>query len=201
MKRIRTKTKNTRSGNLRRIRLVTSVARTNLPSRAANGAAGVHGQAMGQNGNNPTSLFEVPNNLEERICDPITPGETEALENYWHSHPRWQGINRCYSEKVFRLRGSLKIEHTIAEKMSAKLWDLLQNQEYLHALGALTGNQAVQMAQAGLRAIYLSGWQVAADNNLGLSMYPVRVYTLATVCRWRYAASTRPCSEQTKFNC
>src|SRR5436190_20118166 len=99
--------------------------------------------------------------------------EAESLENYWSSDPRWQGVTRGYSaEKVLRLRGTMKIEHTIADKMSRKLWHLLNTEPYINALGALTGNQAVQMAQAGLKAIYLSGWQVAADANLSSSMYP-----------------------------
>jgi len=104
----------------------------------------------------------------------LVPAEAvQALENYWRSNPRWQGITRNYSaEKVLRLRGSVKIEHTIADRMSRKLWALLQTDGYVNALGALSGNQAVQMIQAGLKAIYLSGWQVAADNNLAGCMYP-----------------------------
>src|SRR6185295_6541166 len=91
----------------------------------------------------------------------------------WRTDPRWRGVIRNYTaEKVLRLRGSLKIEHTIAERMSRKLWHLLTTEPFVNALGAVTGNQAVQMAQAGLKAIYLSGWQVAADNNLSASMYP-----------------------------
>src|SRR3954468_14916091 len=97
----------------------------------------------------------------------------QALKNYWRTDPRWQGVTRSFTpQQVLRLRGTLKIEHTIADKMSRKLWDLLHTEPYVNALGALTGNQAVQMAQAGLKAIYLSGWQVAADNNLSGSMYP-----------------------------
>ena len=100
----------------------------------------------------------------QQVCD---------LETAWHTDPRWQGVTRSYrAEKVLRLRGTLPIEHSIADAMSRKLWHRLQTGPYLHALGALTGNQAVQMAQAGLGAIYLSGWQVAADNNLAGSMYP-----------------------------
>jgi isocitrate lyase len=99
--------------------------------------------------------------------------EIQSLEEHWHSDPRWQGVTRGYTaEKVLRLRGTMKIEHTIADKMSRKLWYLLQTEPYVNALGALTGNQAVQMAQAGLKAIYLSGWQVAADANLSSAMYP-----------------------------
>src|SRR5437773_2980477 len=106
-------------------------------------------------------------------ADLISRYEIEALEQSWRHNPRWQGITRTYSaEKVLRLRGTMKIEHTIADRMSRKLWDLLHTRPYVHALGALTGNQAVQMAQAGLEAIYLSGWQVAADANLSATMYP-----------------------------
>ena len=86
---------------------------------------------------------------------------------------RWSGITRPYSASdVDRLRGSLKIEHTVADVGARKLWELLNNRDYLPALGALTGNQAVQMVRAGLEAIYLSGWQVAADANLAGQTYP-----------------------------
>jgi len=103
----------------------------------------------------------------------IPTGEIHALENEWRSNPRWCGVTRRYTaEKVLRLRGTMKIEHTIAYRMSRKLWRLLHAEPYVNALGALTGNQAVQMVQAGLKAIYMSGWQVAADNNLAASMYP-----------------------------
>jgi isocitrate lyase len=99
--------------------------------------------------------------------------EARALEHYWRTDPRWRGVTRNYTaEKVLLLRGTLKIEHSIANQMSRKLWGLLHTEPYVNALGALTGNQAVQMAQAGLKAIYLSGWQVAADNNLAGCMYP-----------------------------
>ncbi len=103
----------------------------------------------------------------------IPTAEVQALENQWRNDARWRGAIRSYSaEKVLRLRGTLKIEHTIADKMARKFWDLLRSEPYINALGALTGNQAVEMAQAGLKAIYLSGWQVAADANLSGSMYP-----------------------------
>jgi isocitrate lyase len=99
--------------------------------------------------------------------------ESEALATSWRTEARWQGVTRGYSaDQVLGLRGTMKIEHTIADKMSRKFWRLLNTEPYVNALGALTGNQAVQMAQAGLRAIYLSGWQVAADANLAPSMYP-----------------------------
>src|SRR5262249_50954516 len=86
---------------------------------------------------------------------------------------RWAGIVRDYTEQdVDRLRGTVRVRHTLAELGAARLWELLQTEDYVHALGALTGNQAMQMAKAGLNAIYLSGWQVAADNNLAGAMYP-----------------------------
>jgi isocitrate lyase len=95
------------------------------------------------------------------------------LEGEWRSDPRWHGITRSYpAEKVLRLRGSFKIEHTIADRMARKLWALLKSERYLPSLGAVTGNQAVQQVQAGLKAIYVSGWQVAADANLAWSTYP-----------------------------
>ena len=86
---------------------------------------------------------------------------------------RWNGITRTYGKHdVERLRGTVKIEYSLARAGAEKLWHLLRHEPYVAALGALTGNQAVQMAQAGLKAIYLSGWQVAADANLGGQMYP-----------------------------
>lgn len=93
--------------------------------------------------------------------------------NEWASHPRWNGIERPYSsDDVARLQGSLVLEHTLAKRGAEKLWQLVNNEPYVHALGALTGNQAVQQVRAGLKAIYLSGWQVAADANLAGQMYP-----------------------------
>jgi isocitrate lyase len=95
------------------------------------------------------------------------------LKQEWDKSPRWKGIVRDYSaEDVLRLRGSVKIEHTLADMGARRLWDLMQREEYVNALGALTGNQAVQQVRAGLEAIYLSGWQVAADANLAGQMYP-----------------------------
>ncbi|MBI3670015.1 MAG: isocitrate lyase [Acidobacteria bacterium] len=91
----------------------------------------------------------------------------------WNSDPRWAGITRPYTpEDVLRLRGSVQIEHTLARLGAQRLWHLLQSEPYVHALGALTGNQAVEMVHAGLKAIYASGWQVAADNNDAGEMYP-----------------------------
>jgi isocitrate lyase len=96
----------------------------------------------------------------------------EATPN-WSDNPRWRGIERNYSaDDVRRLQGSLIIEHTWARRGAEKLWKLLQTDSYVAALGALTGNQAVQQVRAGLKAIYLSGWQVAADANLAGQMYP-----------------------------
>jgi len=95
------------------------------------------------------------------------------LEREWASDPRWRGIERTYSAAdVVRLRGSVTEEHTLARRGARKLWDLLHTEDYVHALGALTGNQAVQQVKAGLKAIYLSGWQVAADANLAGHTYP-----------------------------
>ena len=86
---------------------------------------------------------------------------------------RWHGIRRPYgATDVARLRGTVRVEHSLARSGAEKLWHLLHREKYVPALGALTGNQAVEMAQAGLKAIYLSGWQVAADANLGGHMYP-----------------------------
>ena len=101
--------------------------------------------------------------------------KTEKISARSHPNqsPRWDGIERPYSEQdVQRLQGTLTIEHTLARRGAEKLWDLLHTEDYVPALGALTGNQAVQQVKAGLKAIYLSGWQVAADANLAGQMYP-----------------------------
>jgi isocitrate/methylisocitrate lyase len=96
-----------------------------------------------------------------------------ALENQWRSNPRWQGITRPYkAEDVFRLRGTVQVEHTLARLGAERLWDLLHEEPYVAALGAMTGNQAIQQVEAGLQAIYVSGWQVAADANNSGQMYP-----------------------------
>ncbi len=98
--------------------------------------------------------------------------EIKSIEESWKAE-RWKGIERQYTaEDVYRLRGSMRVEHTIARKTSEKLWRALNSEPYVSALGAITGNQAVQMVQAGLRAIYLSGWQVAADANTAGQTYP-----------------------------
>lgn len=99
--------------------------------------------------------------------------EAKELQQEWETNPRWKGIKREYkASDVVRLRGSVKIEHTLARLGAERLWNLLHEESFIRALGALTGNQAVQMVKAGLKAIYLSGWQVAADANLAGQMYP-----------------------------
>ena len=97
----------------------------------------------------------------------------EQLQREWDTDPRWQGVERTYSaEDVIRLRGSVTEEHTLARHGAERLWKQLHENDYINALGALTGNQAVQQVRAGLKAIYLSGWQVAADANLAGETYP-----------------------------
>ncbi|WP_291728190.1 isocitrate lyase [Bernardetia sp.] len=95
------------------------------------------------------------------------------LENEWKTDARWKGVTRDYSgEDVAKLRGSVKVEHTLGRMGSERLWHLLNTEDYVHSLGAITGNQAVQQVKAGLKAIYMSGWQVAADGNNAGQMYP-----------------------------
>ncbi len=95
------------------------------------------------------------------------------LTNDWNTHPRWKGITRPYTpEDVERLRGTIRVEYSIARLGAERLWKMLHEEKYVNALGALTGNQAVQMVKAGLQAIYLSGWQVAGDANDAGQMYP-----------------------------
>ena len=99
--------------------------------------------------------------------------EIAALQKDWDTNPRWKGIKRGYTaEDVVRLRGSLKIEHTLAKHGAERLWELVNNEAYINCLGALTGGQAMQQVKAGIQAIYLSGWQVAADGNSYAAMYP-----------------------------
>ncbi len=97
----------------------------------------------------------------------------KALEQDWADRPRWKNVRRDYTaDDVVRLAGSLRIEHTLARHGAEKLWQYLNTEPYINALGALTGNQALQQVKAGLKAIYLSGWQVAGDANLAETMYP-----------------------------
>ncbi len=96
-----------------------------------------------------------------------------SLQKSWKEDPRWKNIRRPYqAEEVVQLRGSLRIRHTLAETGARRFWDLLHSEPYVPALGALTGNQAVQQVQAGLKALYVSGWQVAGDANSAGQMYP-----------------------------
>src|SRR5215212_485664 len=100
-------------------------------------------------------------------------GSASGASLNWETDPRWSGIERSYAlGDVKRLQGSLVVEHTLARRGAEKLWELLHTEDFVPALGALTGNQAVQQVKAGLKAIYLSGWQVAADANLAGQMYP-----------------------------
>ena len=97
----------------------------------------------------------------------------QAIQNDWDTNPRWKEVTRNYTaEDVIKLRGSLDIEYTFAKNGAQKLWDGLHSKDFMAGLGALNGNQAIQEVQAGLDAIYLSGWQVAADANLSAEMYP-----------------------------
>ena len=106
--------------------------------------------------------------LAQRVAD-----EAKELQKDWNNNPRWAGVARPYlAEEVIRLRGSVTIEHSLASRGAKKLWDLTQGFGYTNALGALSGNQAVQMVKAGLQSIYLSGWQVAGDANLAEEVYP-----------------------------
>ncbi|MCL4454461.1 MAG: isocitrate lyase [Deinococcus sp.] len=99
--------------------------------------------------------------------------EAELLKKRWQQDPRWKGIKRDYSaEEVVRLRPSIDVKHTLAEKGAERLWELLHQRPYVNTFGAYTGAQAVQMIKAGLEAIYLSGWQVAGDANLASQTYP-----------------------------
>ena len=96
-----------------------------------------------------------------------------ALEKDWAENPRWKGVKRGYTAAdVVRLRGSLQVEHTLAKRGAEKLWNLINTEPFVNSLGALTGNQAMQQVKAGLKAIYLSGWQVAGDANSNGEMYP-----------------------------
>lgn len=102
-----------------------------------------------------------------------TKQDIAQLEQDWQTNPRWQGIERPYSaEEVVRLRGSITIDHTLARLGAEKLYKLFLEEPFVRSLGAVTGNQAVQMVQAGLKAIYVSGWQIAGDNNTAMHTYP-----------------------------
>src|SRR5690349_22145587 len=107
---------------------------------------------------------EEPMNKEQAVAQ---------INQEWANQGRWKDVRRGYSaEDVYRLRGSVHIEHTLARRGAEKLWSLLHEEPFVNCLGAMTGNQAMQQVKAGLKAIYLSGWQVAADANDGFEMYP-----------------------------
>lgn len=117
-------------------------------------------------------------NLDEQIRQ-----EAEQLAQEWAASERWQGVKRDYSaEDVVRLRGSVRIEYSLARNGAERLWHLLNASEFVGALGAMTGGQAVQLVKAGVRAVYLSGWQVAADANLSEQVYPDQsLYAVSSV--------------------
>ena len=107
------------------------------------------------------------------MTQPTRDQQAAILEKDWQENPRWKNIKRGYSAAdVVRLRGSLPIEHTLAKRGAEKLWHLVNTEPFVNTLGALTGNQAMQQVKAGLKAIYLTGWQVAGDANLAGEMYP-----------------------------
>jgi isocitrate lyase len=104
---------------------------------------------------------------------PRQQAQADQLAAQWAADPRWRGVTRSHTASdVVRLRGSIQEEHTLARRGAERLWDLVNSNDYINSLGAMTGNQAVQQVRAGLRAIYLSGWQVAGDANLAAQTYP-----------------------------
>jgi len=109
--------------------------------------------------------------------------QIEQLEQDWIGNPRWAGLKRGYgASDVVRLRGSVHVEHSLAKRGAEKLWRMMHERPFVNSLGALTGNQAVQQVKAGVPAIYLSGWQVAADANDSLQMYPDQsLYAVSSV--------------------
>jgi isocitrate lyase len=133
---------------------------------------------MSANGNGHSQLPSTP----QRTREPFLSEEErrtqyvlaqDCMSQDWANNPRWKDAERPYTaEDVLRLRGSVHIEHTLARMGAERLWEMLQTEPYVNALGAMTGNQAVQQVQAGLKAIYVSGWQVAADANNAGTMYP-----------------------------
>src|SRR5919204_2219023 len=109
----------------------------------------------------------------ETELDVRTNGKAEKARNEWANDRRWFGVIRPYHpEDVTRIAGSIRIDHTLARLGAERLWDLLHSEPFVAALGAMTGNQAIQQVKAGLKAIYVSGWQVAADANDAAQMYP-----------------------------
>jgi isocitrate lyase len=132
---------------------------------------------MPANGNRHNGHALTPQQIEHPLSDQERVAQyalaQAAMSEDWASNPRWKGVKRPYTaEDVLRLRGSIHIEHTLARMGAERLWELLQTDPYVNALGAMSGNQAVQQVQAGLKTIYVSGWQVAADANNAGTMYP-----------------------------
>jgi isocitrate/methylisocitrate lyase len=115
----------------------------------------------------------MPSDSEVNVTMQTNRRQAANLQRLWDSDPRWNGLRRSYTAAdVLKLRGTVRIEHTLATLGAERLWYLLHNRTHVQALGALTGNMAIQQVQAGLEAIYLSGWQVAADANNAGQMYP-----------------------------
>jgi len=155
---------------MKRQRKLANKPANTLPARPGRGRLKLDGAAFSPTHNGHTLRLENSHFSGNHL---IESKDIQALAEQWECDARWKGVRRSYTaEKVLGLRGTMKIQHTIAEQMSRKLWRLLNTEPFVPALGALTVNQAVQMAQAGLKAIYLSGWQVAADANLSATMYP-----------------------------
>jgi isocitrate lyase len=128
---------------------------------------------MSANGNHTTSTHNRSESLHENERAHQYALAQECITHDWATNPRWKGVERPYTAAdMLRLRGSIAIEHTLARLGAERLWDLLRTESYVNALGAMSGNQAVQQVQAGLKAIYVSGWQVAADANNAGTMYP-----------------------------
>ena len=132
---------------------------------------------MSANGNGHSAQPLTQHQIEQPLSDQERVVQyalaQAAIKEDWASNPRWNSVERPYrAEDVLRLRGSIHIEHSLARMGAERLWELLQTEPYINALGAMTGNQAVQQVQAGLKAIYVSGWQVAADANNAGTMYP-----------------------------
>jgi isocitrate lyase len=140
-------------------------------NRNGNGNHDGHANGNGQgNGNGRANGNGAHTN---RSIDTSVIAASELLTRSWETNPRWAGIRRGYSAKeVLRLAGTVSVEHTLARMGAKRLWDLLHTEPYVHALGAVSGNQALQQVRAGLKAIYMSGWQVAADANGAGQMYP-----------------------------
>ena len=123
-----------------------------------------HGYTSGESTHHPLTEIE---DMKTRL------DTAETIEKDWAENPRWQNVQRDYTgSDVVRLKGSVQIEYTLARLGAEKLWHRVNTEDFVPTLGALTGGQAVQQVKAGVKAIYLSGWQVAADANLGDTMYP-----------------------------